>query len=115
MSRHALPLARVTLHVRLVHQESEGHLERGVDLGDVELEFETGTQAGDERHDPVTERGQVEIKIAQRLDMGAIKADLFLCFAQCRSRRIDVARINLSTGNRNLAGLSGPMWRTWRQ
>ena len=95
--RHALPVARMALHVGLVHQKSERHLEGVVDFGGVERERKARLDARDRRHDAIAERGHIEIEIAERLDDAAVEADLLVapratplpagCRRSCRSCR----------------------------
>src|SRR5262249_19224277 len=53
MPRQPLPVARMTLEILLLHQESERHLECLVHFAGVERELEAGFHARDQRHDAI--------------------------------------------------------------
>src|SRR3990172_12490464 len=79
--RHALPVARMALHILLIHQEGERHFEGYVHLAGVERERKARLDARNHRHDAVPKRGHVEIEIAERLDVAAVEADFLLRLA----------------------------------
>src|SRR6185503_3729212 len=94
--RHALPVAHMALHVGLIHQERQRHLEYVVDLRGVEREREAGRDARDHRNDAVTERGHVEVEIADRRHVRAGKADLLLRLAQRGGEWVFIDRVDLA-------------------
>src|ERR1700688_5151985 len=96
MPGHALPVARMTLHISLIHQESERHLEGGFHLAGVEPELEARLHARDHRHDAIAERGHVEIEIAERLDEAAVEPDFLLGLAQRGCERDRIVSFNLA-------------------
>jgi hypothetical protein len=101
----------VALHVALVHQEIERHLEGRVDFARIELEREARFDARNYRHNAVAQRRHIEIEIAEGFDMLAVESDLFLGFAQRRRTRIGVTIIDLAARKRNLPRVIGQMLR----
>src|SRR4029079_9754109 len=97
-----IPVATFALVVLGRHQESERHLESVIGLVAVEPKRKAWPHAREHGQNAVTERGHVNVKIADRLDKAAAKCDLLLGLAQRGRGRAFVTGINLSTGKRNL-------------
>src|SRR5262245_48892574 len=101
----------MALHVSLIHQESERHLESCIHFGLVELQLKVGLHPGDNRDNAIAERRHIEVEITHRFDMRAIEADFLPRFAERRSARIGVALFNLPAGEGNLSRMVGQMLR----
>src|SRR5258708_32495916 len=97
----------MTLHIGLIHQKGERHLEGIVDLTGVELEREARLHARDHRDDAIAECGHIEIEITQWLDIRAIEADLFFRLTQGRSPRVGLAFLYLAAREGALASVVG--------
>src|SRR5579884_1323702 len=113
--RHALPFARMPLHVSRIHHVGEWHFEDFVDLRYVESQLEARLHTRDQGNDPVSKGRHVEIEIADRLDMRPLEADLLFCFAQCGVHRTRVVFIDLPTRKRHLPRMVGKVLRALRQ
>src|SRR5665811_829831 len=108
MPGHALPVARMALHVVLIHEKGERHLETGVHLAGVERERETGLDPREHRHNAVAERGHVEIEIAERLDELPVEADFLVGFSQGGSERAGVALVDFAARKRHCLLYTSP-------
>ena len=100
--RHALSIARVALHIALVHQEIERHLKGRIDFARIELERKARPNARNHRHNAITQRRHIEIEVAEGFDVLAVESDLFLSLAQRRRTRINITIIDLAARKRNL-------------
>src|SRR6478735_9029392 len=108
---HAAEFLAVNLVVLGIHQERERHLEGVNHFRLVDLQREAGLDPRDRRQDAKSERGSVEIEIADRLDELALEADFLTGLAQRGIERGSVGRIDLAAGKGNLAGVAGEMLR----
>jgi hypothetical protein len=92
-----------------VHQERQRHLERVVDLGFVDAQFEARLDARQRRQDAKTEAGRIQIEIADRIDESAPQADFFLGFAQRGIERRGIGCIDLAAW---VSSTVGSAWST---
>jgi hypothetical protein len=93
------------LMVGRIHQESQRHLERIIDFGLADAQFEARLDPRHRRQNAKSETGGVEIEIADRIDEFAIKPDLLFGLAQGGLERRGVGRVDLAAGEGNLAGM----------
>ena len=88
-----------------VHQEFERGFEDGSDFARLRHRDEIMRQEADDRRDPVARTGDVGRALAEDVDILRGDADLFMRLAQGGGDLVEIDRVDLAAGQRDLAGM----------
>ena len=100
-----VPVSALALVVLRAHQEGERHFEGVVNLSLVEPKCKARSHTSEHRQDAMTERGHVNVEVADWLHKAARKRNLLLGLAECGGDGALINGIDLAAGKRNLPGV----------